>query len=148
MGAIRDLRGQPFDLLVVETLAGTSNGRAEWNCVCECGERVVRGTDVLRQNERRGRKNGCDTCVPHQPLHPTEEQKREAKRIRNAKYRAKMVGQKLPPEPRQKVKPAPKLKVVRVYFIGSAPVAEVKNDGHAKWLRGAFPGGEVREVAA
>ncbi len=36
-----DLTGQKFGYLTVESFSGRRNGHAEWNCVCDCGNRVT-----------------------------------------------------------------------------------------------------------
>jgi hypothetical protein len=49
VGKFIDLTGQPFGKLIVESFAGKDkHGKAMWNCVCECSNRVTCNTGGLR----------------------------------------------------------------------------------------------------
>jgi hypothetical protein len=59
-----DLTGKKFSKLTVESEAGRdSYGRAQWLCVCDCGERVIIGSNNLRT----GNSKSCG-CVKRQWL--------------------------------------------------------------------------------
>ena len=59
MGKVKDLTGQRFDKLTVIERCGTSKNRfAEWLCQCDCGNIVVRASDVL--NRKRPHSCGCE----------------------------------------------------------------------------------------
>jgi hypothetical protein len=61
MVAIRDLTGQKFGFLTVESFSH-SDGHSYWNCVCRCGKKVVRlGSDITRKRglEIRSCSHGC-----------------------------------------------------------------------------------------
>lgn len=50
---LKDLTGQKFGLLTVESYAGKIGKRTAWNCRCECGNtKVVKGTHLQRGNVR------------------------------------------------------------------------------------------------
>lgn len=62
------LLGEVRDLLVIESFSHYAGGRTHWVCKCECGNTVVRSTATMNKNRERGRKNGCDNCVPSQRI--------------------------------------------------------------------------------
>lgn len=45
----KDITGERYGNLIVLNRAGAIKGKAAWNCLCDCGNRVVRTGDVLRQ---------------------------------------------------------------------------------------------------
>ena len=56
MSKIIDLTGQKFNrLTVISRAENTSEGRAQWNCVCECGEKTV----VSGKSLRNGNTKSC-----------------------------------------------------------------------------------------
>ncbi len=62
------LLGTVVDLLRIEAFSHTENQRAHWVCRCECGAVLVRSSATMNKNRARGRKNGCDTCVPSRSI--------------------------------------------------------------------------------
>lgn len=60
MSKIKDLTGQKFALLTVLNKAESVNGKAYWNCVCECGNK----TTVSGTNLRSGSVKSCG-CLKH-----------------------------------------------------------------------------------
>lgn len=51
MGKIKDLTGQRFGMLtVIEQQGKTERNYAKWLCKCDCGNYVIRSTDVLRRS--------------------------------------------------------------------------------------------------
>ncbi|MGH2941084.1 MAG: hypothetical protein ACRDPE_23540 [Solirubrobacterales bacterium] len=64
MGKLIDLEGQVFNRLTVEALAPKpwKTTRAEWVCVCVCGNEKV----AIGQNLLRGRTQSCG-CLRHDP---------------------------------------------------------------------------------
>lgn len=62
MSKIKDLTGQKFALLTVLSKAESINGKAYWNCVCECGNK----TTVSGTNLRSGFVKSCG-CLRKKP---------------------------------------------------------------------------------
>lgn len=58
----KDERGNTYGDLVVINFAGRNNrGEILWNCVCKCGEEVVRvGTELRRE---RNQNQACPSCL-------------------------------------------------------------------------------------
>lgn len=56
MPPLEDLRGKKFARLLVESRAENSkNNRAQWNCLCDCGNRIV----ALSYNLKNGNTQSC-----------------------------------------------------------------------------------------
>lgn len=56
MSRVKDITGQRFGRLFVESRAANDNfGRANWNCICDCGGRSV----VFGGNLRNGHTESC-----------------------------------------------------------------------------------------
>lgn len=62
MSKLKDLTGQKFALLTVTGKAKSKNGKAYWNCVCECGSSTV----VSGTNLRTGAVKSCG-CLKRKP---------------------------------------------------------------------------------
>lgn len=53
--ATKDLSGQKFGMLFVESFAGTADGKSRWNCLCDCGGPVT----VIAGNLLSGGSRSC-----------------------------------------------------------------------------------------
>jgi hypothetical protein len=58
MSQRRNLTGRKFGRLTALSFTASAKNRSMWNCVCECGNRVV----VLRDSLLRGRSKSCG-CI-------------------------------------------------------------------------------------
>lgn len=63
MNAIRkvriDLTGQRFGMLVVQSLHSVANGKAKWNCLCDCGKTSA----PFGQGLRSGNTSSCGCMI-------------------------------------------------------------------------------------
>lgn len=56
MSKVIDLTGQKFNrLTVIDRAPNTKDGRAQWNCICDCGEKTI----VLGKSLRNGNTKSC-----------------------------------------------------------------------------------------
>lgn len=70
MSTVKDLTGQRFGRLVVIGYAGSSNGRAMWHCLCDCGnETTVYGYSLRRGNTRSCSCLKIDTIKRNRTVH-------------------------------------------------------------------------------
>ncbi len=60
----KDLTGQRFGQLVVESRAPNVNGTARWRCVCDCGGRTIITGIALRAGVKNGHVSRCPDCRP------------------------------------------------------------------------------------
>jgi hypothetical protein len=140
---VRNLTGQHFDLLGATAFVRVDHNGSVWSLTCECGNVVERHATVLHRNARRGRQNGCDTCVPPVVRYLTADEKRAGKRKRNLKYRGRLSVNRFD-LPTERIS----VRIVRAYVVDGKPVGIPENANELAWLRRAFPGGTVEEVAA
>lgn len=59
MGQFVDLTGLQFGLLKAVCRAGSDNHGATWNCVCECGKKLIVKSNSLRSENTRS----CGSCL-------------------------------------------------------------------------------------
>lgn len=67
MGKLIDLTGKKFGKITVISRAGTEvsyckgkkSCKASWNCICDCGEKVVKNTTLLN----KGKYTKCKKCA-------------------------------------------------------------------------------------
>lgn len=55
---IKDLVGQRFGKVVVDSYAGIENNNAMWNCTCDCGNKCVKSSVTLQN----GFESSCGEC--------------------------------------------------------------------------------------
>ena len=53
MGTLIDMAGNKFGRLIIESRADNKGTRAAWNCVCECGNRLVVDGKKLRSGHTK-----------------------------------------------------------------------------------------------
>ena len=62
VGKFEDLTGRKFSRLLVESRAENSNsGKVQWNCICDCGKKIV----ALAYNLKNSNTQSCG-CLQRQ----------------------------------------------------------------------------------
>jgi hypothetical protein len=139
--------GQVRDLLHIEAFSHSANQRAHWVCRCECGAVVIRSASTMNKNKERGRKNGCETCVPSKsitgPAKPrmTPEQREIAKAESRKRYEMKERANRSARQRSKKwYEPSERHDVIvdGAVVIGGKVVGQARTPDELAWFKRAF----------